>query len=87
MNNIEKLEKLITTDVLVEVNEEIEALESEIAKKKNNEDLKEELEYMQKIKQYFDEVIIDIKHDTITDEQALDILEGLEDMRIENQEV
>ncbi len=86
MDNIKELEKLIKTDILVEVNEEIQSLESAIKTKKKNKDLKEELEYTQQIKQYFDEVILDIENGTITQDQALDILEGLEDMRIENQE-
>ncbi len=87
MNNIQKLEQLVKTDVLLEVHENIEELEQEIKKTKSDKYLKEELEYMKKIKQYFDEVIIDIENNTITEEEALDILEGLEDMRIENQEV
>ncbi len=87
MDNIKELEKLVKEDILLEVNEEIQSLEKAIENMKKNKDLKEELEYMQQIKQYFDEVILDIENGTITQEQALDILEGLEDMKIENQEV
>ncbi len=87
MNNIEKLEKLVKEDILLEVNEEIQGLQEAIKKKKRSNDLKEELEYMEKIKQYFDEVILDIENNTLTDEQAVDILEGLEDMKVENQEI
>ena len=38
MNKIEELEKLLKTDVLVEVNEEIQALDKLISKNKDNED-------------------------------------------------
>ncbi len=86
MDNIKELEKLVKNDVLVEVNENIEEIKAELSKKKDK-DLQEELEYMNKIKEFFDEVIIDIENNKMTQEQALDILEGLEDMKIENQEV
>lgn len=86
MDNIKELEKLVKNDVLVEVNENIEEIKAELSKKKSK-DLQEELEYMSKIKEFFDEVIIDIENNKMTQEQALDILEGLEDMKIENQEV
>ena len=42
---------------------------------------------MNQVKQYFVEVIVDINNASITQEEAKDILEGLDDMRIENQEV
>ncbi len=87
MENIKKLERLVKEDILLEVNEEIQDLQNAVRKNKKNKELKEELEYMEKIKQYFDEVILDIENNTLTSEQAVDILEGLEDMRIENQEV
>lgn len=86
MDNIKQLEELIKTDIALEVNENIEELETLLSKKKSK-DLKEELHYMKEIKKYFDEVIADIDNGSITQEQALDILEGLEDMRAENQEL
>lgn len=86
MSHIKQLEELLKTDVLIEVNDTLKELEEQI-KKKNNKPLKEELNYMKEVKKYFDEVLIDIKNDSITQNQALDILEGLEDMKIENQEV
>lgn len=89
MDNIKKLEELLKNDVLVEVNQTIEEFETNIktASKKEAKDLKEELEYMKQVKLYFDEVILDIQNNTLTQDQAEDILEGLEDMRVENQEV
>ncbi|RXJ68271.1 hypothetical protein CRV08_08445 [Halarcobacter ebronensis] len=86
MDYIKQLDELLKKDVLVEVNENIKEIEEELKKKKNKA-LKEELEYMLQVKLYFDEVLVDIKNNSLTQEQALDILEGLEDMKIENQEV
>lgn len=87
MNHIETLEKLLKEDVILEVNENIKELQEAIKQTPKDKSLKEELKYMQEVKAYFDEVLADIEHKTITQEQALDILEGLEDMRIDNQEV
>lgn len=86
MSHIQQLKNLVKDDVLLEVNENIQEIRNELSKKSTN-DLKEELEYMKQIKQYFDEVIADIENNTISEEEALDIIEGLEDMRAENQEV
>ena len=89
MSNIKKLDELLKTDVLVEIKETINELETNIktASKKDAKVLKEELEYINQVKQYFDDVVLDIENKTLTENQALDILDGLEDMRIENQEV
>ncbi len=86
MDYIKKLEELIKSDILIEVNENIKEIETLLAKKKDKE-LKDELQYMNEVKRYFNEVIEDIDNNSITQEQALDILEGLEDMRAENQEI
>lgn len=87
MDYIKDLEKLLKDDVLVEVNEQINGINNALEKKKNDKGLKEELNYMNEVKKYFDEVLVDIENKTITQEEALDILEGLEDMKIENQEI
>lgn len=83
MNHIEELKKLLENDVLIEVNENIKELENS----KKDKAAKEHLAYMKEVKKYFDEVLEDIKLGNLSQEEALDILEGLEDMRIENQEV
>ncbi len=85
MDKIKQLEELLKTDVLIEVNEDIKELEENLKNKKNNKKIKEELDYMKQVKLYFDEVLVDINNGSITQKQAEDILEGLEDMRIENQ--
>ncbi len=86
MNYIKQLEELLINDVLIEVNETITELEK-LSLQKKSKAIKEELNYIKEVKKYFDEVLLDIENNSITQEQALDILEGLEDMRIENQEI
>lgn len=86
MDYIKKLEQLLKSDVLVEIEETIKELEEQYSKKKKKA-VKEEIEYMKQVKLYFDEVLLDINNNTLTQEQANDILEGLEDMKMENQEV
>lgn len=90
MSYIKQLEKLLKDDVLVEVEENLKELNEELktSKKKNDiKDIKEEIKYMEKVKLYFDEVITDINNNKLSEDQAVDILEGLEDMRADNQQV
>jgi len=87
MDNIKNLEKTLKDDLLIELNEEINGIKNALDKKKNNKDLKKELKYLSDVKKYFDEVLLDIENKTITEEQAKDILDGLEEMKVDNQEV
>jgi glycyl-tRNA synthetase beta subunit len=87
MNKIKELEELLKTDVLIQVNEDIKDLEEQLEKKKNNKTIKDELKYMKEVKKYFDEVLVDIEKNLLKENDAIDILEGLEDMRADNQEV
>lgn len=80
MNSIEQLEKLLKTEVLVQVNEEIKTIEKLIKKQKNNEDLRIELNYMLDVKKYYDEVITHIEGKILKEEDAVKILQDLEDM-------
>jgi phosphotransacetylase len=85
MNTIQHLENLLKTDVLVEVNAEIKALEQQIQKKPNKE-LKDELNYLKQVKQYFDEVVEDIRLGNLTQKDAQDILDSLEEMKADNED-
>ena len=80
MHSIEQLEKLLKTEVLVQVNEEIKTIKKLIEKQKNNEDLKIELNYILKVKKYYDEVITHIEKKILKEEDAVKILQDLEDM-------
>lgn len=86
MNKIKELEVLLKTDVLVEVNEEIKALEKLVLKEKNNKDLKIELEYMEDVKKFYDEVLVHIEKNILKEEEAINILADLEDMRIDDED-
>ena len=80
MNSIEQIEKLLKTEVLVQVNEEIKTIKKLIEKQKNNEDLKIELNYILDVKKYYDEVITHIEKKILKEEDAVKILQDLEDM-------
>ena len=86
MSKIEKLEQLLKNDVLVEVNNEIKSIEKLISKQKNNDELKIELDYMVDVKKYYDEVLIHIEKKLLSEEDAMKILEDLEDMRADEED-
>lgn len=87
MSKVKELEEILKTDVLIEVTEEIRAIKQLLSKQKNNEDLKNELVYMEDVKKYYDEVINHIEKNLLKEEEAIEILEDLEDMRVDNEEV
>ena len=83
MNKIQELEKLLKEDVLPEVEENIDELLDIVEGKKSTKEDKDELKYMEDIKLYFDEVILDIENNNLKDEDAIEILEVLEEMRLD----
>lgn len=85
MHTIQHLETLLKTDVLIQVVEDIEELNQQLQKKPTKA-LKEELVYMQQVKQYFDEVLEDIRLGNLKEEDAQDILDSLEEMKTENED-
>ncbi len=85
MDTIKHLETLLKTDVLVQVAEDIDELNQQL-QKKPTQALKEELAYMNQVKQYFDEVLEDIRLGNLKTKDAQDILESLEEMKTENEE-
>jgi transcriptional regulator len=87
MGVIEDLEKILKTEVLVQVNEEIETLKKFVLKQKDSEDLKIELDYMLDVKKYYDEVIIHIEKNILKEDDAVKILQDLEDMRDDEDEI
>ena len=87
MNSIEQLEKLLKTEVLIQVNEEIKTIKKLIGKQKNNGDLEIELDYILDVKKYYDEVITHIEKKILSEEDALKILQDLEDMTDDEDDV
>lgn len=86
MSKIKELEELLKSDVLVEVNEEIDALNKLLLKEKNNQNLKIELEYMLDVKKFYDEVLLHIEKNILKEEEAINILADLEDMRADDED-
>ena len=86
MNVIDQLEKLLKTEVLIQVDEEIATIKKFLAKQKDSEDLKIELDYMVDVKKYYDEVLIHIEKKLLSEEDAIKILEDLEDMRADEED-
>ena len=87
MNKIEELEKLLKTEVLIQVNEEIKTIKKLIGKQKNNGDLEKELDYILDVKKYYDEVITHIEKKILSEEDAVKILQDLEDMTDDEDDV
>ncbi|KLD96131.1 hypothetical protein [Aliarcobacter butzleri] len=85
MNKIKELEKILKTDVLIEVQAEIDALEKLITKKTST-DLENELEYMLDIKKFYNEALALIEKGKLTQEEATNILLDLEDMRADDED-
>lgn len=86
MSNIKKLEELLKNHVMVELEATINELTALLKKKTNNE-TKDELKYMQDVKTYFNEALKAIENATMSDELALDILDRLDEMELDNEEV
>ena len=84
MSKIKELEKILKTDVLIEVNNEITAIKKLMTKQKNNSELQDELVYMEDVKKYYDEVLVHIEKNLLKEEEAIQILEDLEDMRADD---
>ena len=81
MNVVDQLEKLLRTEVLIQVDEEIETIKKFLAKQKNSEDLKIELDYVLDVKKYYNQVLLHIEKKILSEEDAVKILQDLEDMR------
>ncbi len=87
MNVVEQLEKLLRTEVLIQVDEEIATIKKFLAKQKDSEDLKVELDYMLDVKKYYDQVIAHIEKKILSEEDAVKILQDLEDMREDEDDI
>ena len=87
MNVIDQLEKLLKPEVLIQVDEEIATIKKFLAKQKDSEDLKIELDYMLDVKKYYDQVILHIEKKILSEEDAVKILQDLEDMREDEDDI
>jgi len=87
MSKVTELETLLKNDIMIELAESIEELVAKVKKKNNDKALKEELAYMRDVQAYFDDVLVDIDKKILSDDDAEEILDALQDMKVENQEI
>ena len=85
MTNIEKLAKILKEELIPELDENIEEIMDIIDSGNASKDDKDELKYLEEMKAYFDEVELDISNNNLSEEDALDILEVLEEMRLDKE--
>lgn len=85
MSNIEKLTKILKEELIPELDENLEEMMDIVDGGKCSKDDKDELKYLEEMKAYFDEVELDISNNNITEEDALDILEVLEEMQLDKE--
>ena len=83
MSNIAKLAKILKEELIPELDENLEEIMNIIDSGDYSKDDKDELKYLEEIKAYFDEVELDITNNNLSEEDALDILEVLEEMRLD----
>lgn len=83
MSNIKKLARILKEELIPELDENLEEIMNIIDSGDYSKDDKDELKYLEEIKAYFDEVELDITNNNLSEEDALDILEVLEDMRLD----
>lgn len=86
MSKIKELETLLKTDVLVEVEEEIVAIEKLLKENSDNKNLKIELEYMQDVRKFYNEALSQIEKGQLSEEEANNILLDLDDMRADDED-
>ncbi len=83
MSNIEKLAKILKDELIPELDENLEEMMDIVDSGDCSKDDRDELKYLEEMKAYFDEVELDIQNNKLTEEDALDILGVLEDMRLD----
>lgn len=85
MSNIQKLAKILKDELIPELDENLEEMMDIVDSGDCSKDDRDELKYLEEMKAYFDEVELDIANNNLTEEDALDILEVLEEMRLDKE--
>lgn len=85
MSNIEKLAKILKDELIPELDENLDEMIDIVDSGDCSKDDRDELKYLEEMKAYFDEVELDIANNNLTEEDALDILEVLEEMRLDKE--
>lgn len=86
MTKIQELEELLKHDVIIDLEDYIDELFEIVAKKKDTAETKEELKNMQELNSDFKDMLDDIKNNDMDEEEAIEILKELIEMKEENEE-
>ncbi|GGD34512.1 hypothetical protein GCM10012288_05590 [Malaciobacter pacificus] len=78
-----ELETLIKEDVLIEIEEYIKELKTMIESNNDTIDANEELKQMEEMKKDFEDILTDLVHGDIKDEEAKELLDEIIEMRKE----
>ena len=78
-----ELETLIKEDVLIEIGEYIKELKTMIESNNDTIDANEELKQMEEMKKDFEDILTDLVHGDIKDEEAKELLDEIIEMRKE----
>lgn len=87
MNKIKELEELLEKDLLVELQASIKELTKVVKKQQHNKEAKTELQNMQDLNKDFTCVLEDIKNDSIGENEAKEILEGLDSLKLNEDDI
>lgn len=85
MSNVEKLEKILKEEFIPELDASLVELANITQSWKATQDDKDEFEDMKEMKKYFDDVIEDIINKKLDDNDASEILEVIEEMRLDKE--
>lgn len=84
MSKIKELEKILKNEFMDELEENINEVLNILDKNPNNKDVKKDLEEFEDIQTYFNDVLLDITNNTLLEEDAIDILEILNELLEDN---
>lgn len=85
MSNIENLKSILKDELIPELDENLIELANLTQSWKCTQEDKDEFEDMKEMKKYFDDVLADIQNNNLSQDDASDILEVLEDMRLDKE--
>lgn len=83
MSNIEKLEKVLKEEFLPELDESLVELANITQSWKATSEDKEEFEELKEMKKFFDKLVEDLDNKDIEEDEAVEILEALNEMRLD----
>ncbi len=87
MSNVKKLEDLIENDIILEIKENIQELNALIEKKKNVKAVSAELKNMIDVETDFTSLLQEIKSNKMSEDAAIEILEQLEHMKVDENQI